>query len=79
MEPRPPAVRPLRFLRGSGRGAAVLGLGTALPEARVEQGVAAEAVIRLAGLDGTRAAWTRRVFERAGVGSRRTVWASHTF
>jgi predicted naringenin-chalcone synthase len=52
---------------------AILGLGTALPEPRVEQGVAAEAAIRLAGLDGTRAAWTRRLFARAGVERRRTV------
>jgi len=54
-------------------GTAILGLGTALPEPRVEQGAAAEAVIRLAGLDGARAAWTRRLFARAGVRSRRTV------
>ncbi len=53
--------------------AVVAGLGTALPEARVAQGVAAEAVIGLAGLDGERAGWARRLFARAGVGHRRTV------
>jgi predicted naringenin-chalcone synthase len=54
-------------------GAAVLGLGSAVPEPSVEQGAAAEAVIDLAGLDGARAAWTRRIFAKAGVDRRRTV------
>jgi predicted naringenin-chalcone synthase len=51
----------------------VFGVGTALPGTRVEQGVAAEVVIDLAGLDGSTAQWTRRLFARSGVAERRTV------
>lgn len=51
----------------------IVGLGTALPDARVAQDVAAETVVRWAGLEGAQAAWARRVFARAGVGERRTV------
>ena len=56
-----------------GSGPAILGIGTALPGPCVEQEVAAEAVIRMAGMAGAEAAWTRRLFRRSGVERRRTV------